>query len=209
MGGGCFRSFYLSFHTLIVPTSQAKKIYESSANYQGRAWYTTIQLFWLYIEGLTEEMIAEGQVWAWTPLLTGPPGHSHSNTSKGMFCINSDLKCNRTQNSWIFFPSRVKPWRSLWQGSAESFFLGCWFSLQSVDFMSENGLRSGNLARDPDSWFFFFFQLCGLSNWSSNLSSGMLCSVNHLWGWWWVGQALAASDCAAPYDVCIYLASDG
>lgn len=56
---------------------------------------------------------------------------------------------------------------------------------------------------------FFFFQLCGLSNWSSNLSSGMLCSVNHLWGWWWVGQALAASDCAAPYDVCIYLASDG
>ena len=44
-------------------------------------------------------------------------------------CINSDLKCNSTQNSWGFFSSRMKPWRSLWHGGAESFFLGCWFFL--------------------------------------------------------------------------------
>lgn len=56
---------------------------------------------------------------------------------------------------------------------------------------------------------FFFFQLCVLSSCSSNLSSGMLRSVNHLHSWWWVGQALATCNSAAPYDVCIHLASDG
>ena len=37
----------------------------------------------------------------------------------------------------------------------------------------------------------------------------MLCSVNRLRGWGWVGQALAARDSEAPYDVCIHRASDG
>ena len=90
--------------------------------------------------------------------------------------------------------------------SPSSWSVGFSFSQWISHLKMGSGL--GTWQETPILDFFFFFQLCGLSNCSPNLSSRMLCSVNHLRGGGWVGQALAACDSEVPYDVCIHRASD-
>lgn len=110
----------------------------------------------------------------------------------GVLCISSDPVPNLRQlrpcvqptvlntSGYFFFLSKALhfDWRS---GLPSGWGLGVGGScLQSLGFMSEKGLRSGNLARHPDP---DLFRLCRLSNslagCSSNSPSGMTHSLNH------------------------------